>query len=510
VTALIDGRPGGLDALFRPGNTFAVALTWPAGSLVGRTFTATLDAASLNVAVVGNVMTITVTEAQTAAADERNTFTLTETTGGPTQDLIVGSWKTSTQAGTPTSAAATVVLNDSDVAVAVTVVSTDSQMESLGAVVDQAAARTLEGRWLQFIRDSSGSASLNYLGGDVSDCVSISGGGDTLWIGADWFDGTTIDSDDTYNANALPVRNGAVLATTPGTFAGASQLYQSGTSGIWLNAQSQGGLPVDTLWWPIVGLDDGGTVRVMCHHISDAAPRPPWGKHLDSHLVTLNAFGGYASHIATGLGASDIFWVDGLLRDTTHTYIYGQQFVPDIDADINNNGSVPNYGIGDVKNHYTLKRVARVTNGSLTTVASWQFWNGTTWVSGVTNATPVVDASGAQIRGDGGVRKIVDGHYVMAVHQLTDSHLNVYNATVPQGPWTRIARVPLPTQGHTINGGLQIGQITKILPTTEHPAGTPAEHSIAMLCRNLLNPTDAMSVRNIRRYTNQFAVIPNY
>lgn len=106
---LLDARPGGLDSHFRPGNTFPVALTWPAGSLVGRTFTAVLDAATLALAVVGDVMTITASEAQTAAAAASGQFVLTETTGGMTQDLMVGTWVPSTRPGTPTSLALTVV-----------------------------------------------------------------------------------------------------------------------------------------------------------------------------------------------------------------------------------------------------------------------------------------------------------------------------------------------------------------------------------------------------------------
>jgi len=36
MTALLDGRPPGVDARFRPGKTFTFDLEWPAGYLVGR------------------------------------------------------------------------------------------------------------------------------------------------------------------------------------------------------------------------------------------------------------------------------------------------------------------------------------------------------------------------------------------------------------------------------------------------------------------------------------------
>jgi len=105
---LLDGRPDAVDAFFRPGNTFTVVLTWPAGSLTGRTFTAALDAAALSLGVVGDVMTITVSEAQTAAAEGSGDFVLTETTGGGTQELLAGTWAPSDRPGTPTSMALTV------------------------------------------------------------------------------------------------------------------------------------------------------------------------------------------------------------------------------------------------------------------------------------------------------------------------------------------------------------------------------------------------------------------
>jgi hypothetical protein len=100
MTVLLEGRPAGLDALFRPGNTFTRAFNWPAGSLSGRTFTASLDAAQLTLAIDGDVMTITASAAQTTAAAVQGTFTLTEVTGGLDQVLLVGKWEGSDNAAT--------------------------------------------------------------------------------------------------------------------------------------------------------------------------------------------------------------------------------------------------------------------------------------------------------------------------------------------------------------------------------------------------------------------------
>jgi len=165
MTALLDGRPAGLDAFVRPGNTFTLTLTWaPAGSLVGRTFVATLDAATLALGVVGDVMTVTVTEAQTAAAAANATFLLTETTGGGTQDLLVGQWSPSLQAATSSTVAVTVT--ESAGSVAVSVVGTDARFHR--PFVHVAAA--FGSRWYQ-ARTEAGARQVrvHFWGGSITD-----------------------------------------------------------------------------------------------------------------------------------------------------------------------------------------------------------------------------------------------------------------------------------------------------------------------------------------------------
>ncbi len=121
MSALVDGRPGGLDAMFRPGNTFTCRLTWPAGSLAGRTFVAALDLVVLAVSIIGDVLTVTVTEAQTLAAvlGEPGLFTLTETTGGVTEVLLAGRWVASDGPAASTLQDVTVTAGTANVAVTV-------------------------------------------------------------------------------------------------------------------------------------------------------------------------------------------------------------------------------------------------------------------------------------------------------------------------------------------------------------------------------------------------------
>lgn len=364
---------------------------------------------------------------------------------------------------------------------------------AVGATVSQTTAGVITTRWLAFIRDcgsaSPDHASFQYLGGDVTDVFVIPTTDDVLWIGADWFDGTTVSaSTDLYEGDALPVRNGAVQETTPGTF--AVQFHKVGSTGIWLDAVADGGAASGRIWWPLCIVNDGGTMRVGCLLVDPSIG--PYGTIEASHIVTLNGLGGYASHVNVGITG---FEIDGMWRDTSHTYIVDERTVAGV--------------LGS--KHI---RLARVANGSLATVASWQFWDGTAWVSSPAASAPLVDSVGDTIVGDADIAKIGTGHYMLVNHfPVGGSHLDVYRSTVPQGPWERYVRVPLAGSiGGKPNGGLQIAQIPRILDSgclagSEAP---PAEHSMVMMSRNLLGPTDVFTARNIRRYAPQFVVVPWY
>jgi len=89
---LIDARPDGLSVVFRRGTARNVPLQWPVGTLAGRTFTATLDAVPLTVNVTGDLLTVSITVAQTLAADVGPLlFELVETTGVD-QPILIGTW----------------------------------------------------------------------------------------------------------------------------------------------------------------------------------------------------------------------------------------------------------------------------------------------------------------------------------------------------------------------------------------------------------------------------------
>lgn len=85
----LDLRPASLPGVFRPGDSFAIELTGPAGWLSSRAFTATFGAASLTVAEAGDVLTVSASSAQTTGLTAIQTLVITETGGN---DWIVGPW----------------------------------------------------------------------------------------------------------------------------------------------------------------------------------------------------------------------------------------------------------------------------------------------------------------------------------------------------------------------------------------------------------------------------------
>lgn len=135
MTALIDGRPTKLHAMFRPGNTFTATFTWAsAGSLTGRTFTATLDADTLTASIAGDVLTVSATDAQTTTAGVgSHDFALTETTGGTSDVLFVGTWEGTTTGAASQGTAVTITESASSVTVEVPAVSGGHAALELGA-----------------------------------------------------------------------------------------------------------------------------------------------------------------------------------------------------------------------------------------------------------------------------------------------------------------------------------------------------------------------------------------
>lgn len=118
--SVVDLRPPGLTILFRPDNAYSIVMEWPAGALLGRTFTAVLGEEALTVTPDGDTLTVRATAAQTASITRATSWALREDVAGIPHDVIVGRWIPSDSPNAGTSQ--TVVVTDGSVAVAVTVV----------------------------------------------------------------------------------------------------------------------------------------------------------------------------------------------------------------------------------------------------------------------------------------------------------------------------------------------------------------------------------------------------
>lgn len=100
MSALLDGRPAGIDLYYRTDRPIAVTLNWPTGSLADRTFTASLDGTALDVDVdqTGTTMTLSADAATSATFTGPADFELVEVLSGDDAVLAVGRWSPSTKA----------------------------------------------------------------------------------------------------------------------------------------------------------------------------------------------------------------------------------------------------------------------------------------------------------------------------------------------------------------------------------------------------------------------------
>lgn len=359
-----------------------------------------------------------------------------------------------------------------------------------------------EYRWYQLIRNAStpvSSSWFRYLGGDVTDS-EVMPSGERVWIGADWFAGATISSLDNFNSSVLPFRTGLLVESADGAF--TRQVYASGNSGNWINHDA-GLYPTATNYWPICCAMEGNVLQVGCWLVGAGGP---YGNLLDSHIVSINA----STYAITGTPVpfgddSGQFWIESIMPDPDgYTYVYFEEFSPPYDADINNDGSVPNYGKGDLQKSVTYRRVARVPTGDLTDFSSYRWWDGGGWAMTKGQAVRLRDVDGQLIGGDGAVAKTPIGNYLLVAHQLVANHIKAYTGPTPAGPWTLRHNVPTLDMGGQMSGGVRIGQLTKILPQMDSSPGT----YLTITSMNNLNTVDAWTERHISTYSPRFVEVP--
>lgn len=355
--------------------------------------------------------------------------------------------------------------------------------------------------WWEVIRKAgAGTGNFKYMGGDVTDATVLPNG-TRAWIGADWFFGSTVSSLDYYGGAMFPNRNGVVIEGTDGIL--SSQVFASGTNGNWYNHDA-GLYPTATNYWPICSTMENGVLRVGSWLIGSGGP---YGDIMDSHIVSFNA----TTLAVTGTAmpfndSTGQLWIEGFLTDTEagYTYVYFEEFLPPYDADIANNGSVPNYGKGDLQKSVTYHRVARVPIGSLLTLSAYRWWDGTNWNLNKSNAKAMVDTNKRPLSGDTGFCKSPTGTYMAASHQLVANHFKVYSSPTPTGPWTWRYDIPAADMGTQQSGGNRIGQLTKLLPDVPSSPGT----IMSLTSMNNLNTTAAWTDRHISLYSPRFVEIP--
>lgn len=114
MTATVDLRARRLNAFLEPGNPARIPLTWPAGSLTGRTFTSTLNGQAVTVEIAGDIMTIAVSAAAATALTVGDIvpWQLVDTTGADPVRLLAGRWVASANPTDTIGQAFTIVLDD--------------------------------------------------------------------------------------------------------------------------------------------------------------------------------------------------------------------------------------------------------------------------------------------------------------------------------------------------------------------------------------------------------------
>lgn len=256
--------------------------------------------------------------------------------------------------------------------------------------------------WMEASPNSQGDK-----GGDAKRSTLLENG-NSFWTTADNLVGT-IDADGTYGG-ALPRRNAIIIVTPGGTY---SQAYAVG-----------GGAPFpesDPWFWPICSCLEGSTLQVAGWRVTAGGN---FGHLVDNVVYSLDptALPTVTITATTAMGMTDeTFMVAGLLVDGSWIYILGQEYVGGYDA----------YSVSTV----TRTRLARCPLGSLTTLSTWQYWDGDNWVTDRSAAAPLTTADGAVIEGDTCLRRTPRG-FVLAAMGPTEGAIRLLRSGWPQRDWT--------------------------------------------------------------------------
>jgi len=360
---------------------------------------------------------------------------------------------------------------------------------------DQSVANAETQKWL----DEIANPARNARGGDTTDSVVLPST-NKFWSGADWFIGATVDPDFTFSGPMLPHRTGNKTQNSSGVFT-AEFIPWFSPDPVLYGADH---------YWPICMAVESGVLRVGCwralNELSDPWANSPWGRIIESHIVTIElGFGTVIGHVTLS-PLDDRFNIHGFLQDDSFTYIYGGEFIPKYGDGF---GRVP------YDQSYTKARVARCPVGSITSRSTWEFWTGTGWSNRHDLAAPMVDHDGAPMRGDHrvSVSKVGTGDYMAVGHSsIVDPFVQVYKASTPTGPWRLRATVRLPrtsgalVPGEEDRGAAVVGQLIQVNDVVPAPAG----HKVAWLSRNLLGHAIPGGDLHYSTFAPIFVLVPTF
>jgi hypothetical protein len=378
------------------------------------------------------------------------------------------------------------------------------QLELDGEAIEQSQSPDYGQLWVDYIADAgseSPTGNRRILGGDCVEIVQTGADG-FLWLWLDvWAAGTGAVEDEQYTTNnLLPFRNAVAGESPAGTL--GTQVFESG-SNEWLDP-AVAGYPDSYVWWPTGGVRPGltGSTYVVAHLLDGAHSSEGNFGVVGTSLITLTLFATYQSHVQLDFGTQANFWLTRLREDDDFVYGWG--------VALNQNPAPQGYDFASwAEPSGGGHKVARVATADLLDGGEWTFWNGADWVTNPRDAVLVEDTDGNPILGFTGTPYKVDTDHWINVGRthVLDTYVDVWRADAPEGPWTKISRVPVPRVNDEVQAGYrQISHHTTIIPH----ATAPADHSIAMLTSTVLGSGGfEFDGADIRCFSPQFVVIPH-
>jgi hypothetical protein len=350
-----------------------------------------------------------------------------------------------------------------------------------------------EQKWIDYALVSQ--PNVKWKGGDAMASV-VGSTGATAWTFSDTLVGT-VDGEGFYIA-ALPQRNSCVVQDADGNI--VSQIFASGSSGPAFAHPS----PSTNWYWPLdiavngPGVDDTRIIMAL-EMFNDGV----FGTIVGNTMLRLNAFVVVVETINYD-NFDGKFRVYSVFNDTDFHYITGiEQTAPD-DIDV----LVNTPRIFDIRSY---SRIARCPLGQLIDVGQWTFWNGTAWVSSISDATRLLNVDGSEIEGETSITK-VGSNFLMCAISFGQPELRMYKSPNPQGPWTLYHvenTSKLPQKGLSPPKGRRYGYYQ---PKFHEHLNPSADVLVASYMRNTFNlspdPGSVISDIHVSTFVPQFIYVP--